>query len=88
MSEPGAQVIEQLQRVSTATLTMVLLKHGIRNSWLHGPKPLEPMQARVVGLHSRSVSSRAATICAHRKAMPAPVLFATPSRPRRLARWW
>lgn len=49
MSESGAQVIEQLQQVSTATLTMVLLKNGIRRSWLRGPQPLDPMPTRVVG---------------------------------------
>jgi regulator of RNase E activity RraA len=38
-----------LRTVSTATLTMVLLKKGIRTSWLCGPVPLQPMSERVVG---------------------------------------
>jgi len=44
-----ASVTEQLRSVSTATLTMVLLKRGVRTSWLRGPQPLRPMRQRVVG---------------------------------------
>ncbi len=44
-----ASVADQLRRVSTATLTMVLLKRGVRTSWLCGVKPLEAMTGRVVG---------------------------------------
>lgn len=44
-----ASVAEQLRRVSTATLTMALLKRGVRTSWLCGPKPLTAMAGRVVG---------------------------------------
>ena len=43
------QVIEILKGVSTATLTTVLLKKGLRNVWLRGTKPLKPGQGRVVG---------------------------------------
>lgn len=51
---PGASHLEEaiagkLRRVSTATLTMVLLKRGVRTSWLRGPKPLTVMGERVVG---------------------------------------
>ena len=42
-------VAGQLRQVSTATLTMVLLKRGVRTSWLRGVKPLKPMVERVVG---------------------------------------
>ena len=55
MSDPNgasiadAETIENLRRVSTATLTMVLIKQGIRTSWLRGPVPLEPIAKRVVG---------------------------------------
>jgi regulator of RNase E activity RraA len=38
-----------LEKVSTATLTTVLLKKGIRRSWMHGPKPMTGGQGRVVG---------------------------------------
>jgi regulator of RNase E activity RraA len=42
-------VKQSLQAVSTATLTTVLLKKGLRNVWLRGPKPLNAGQPRVVG---------------------------------------
>jgi regulator of RNase E activity RraA len=41
--------IETLRQVSTATITTVLLKKGLRNVWLRGTKPLRPEQPRVVG---------------------------------------
>ncbi|MBB3390533.1 regulator of RNase E activity RraA [Rhizobium sp. BK275] len=45
--DPAA--IEILKGVSTATLTTVLLKKGLRNIWMRGTKPLKPGQERVVG---------------------------------------
>lgn len=42
-------VAAQLRRVSTATLTMVLLKRGVRTSWLRGVGALSAMDERVVG---------------------------------------
>jgi regulator of RNase E activity RraA len=41
--------IETLRQVSTATLTTVLLKKGLRNVWIRGTKPLKPGQPRIVG---------------------------------------
>jgi regulator of RNase E activity RraA len=38
-----------LLQVTTATLTTVLLKKGLRNVWIRGSKPLQPKQKRVVG---------------------------------------
>ncbi len=38
-----------LQDVSTATLTTVLLKKGLRNVWMRHTQPLRPEQPRVVG---------------------------------------
>jgi regulator of RNase E activity RraA len=38
-----------LSKISTATLTTVLLKKGIRRSWMHGPKPIAQGYARLVG---------------------------------------
>jgi regulator of RNase E activity RraA len=38
-----------LCKVSTATLTMVLLKRGIRDTWMRGPQPLVPMERRIAG---------------------------------------
>ncbi len=43
------KIIETLKGVSTATLTTVLLKKGLRNVWMRGTKPLKPGQGRVVG---------------------------------------
>ncbi len=44
-----SSVIATLTQVSTATLTTVLLKKGLRNVWLRGTKPLKTGQPRVVG---------------------------------------
>lgn len=41
--------VETLKGVSTATLTTVLLKKGLRNVWMRGTKPLRPGQPRCVG---------------------------------------
>jgi regulator of RNase E activity RraA len=43
------KIIETLEQVSTATLTTVLLKKGLRNVWMRGTKPLRPGQKRCVG---------------------------------------
>src|SRR6202035_5966360 len=42
--------VDTLSGITTATLTTVLLKKGLRNIWLRGTKPLRPGQKRVVGL--------------------------------------
>jgi len=44
-----AKVLETLSKVSTATLTTILLKKGLRNVWMRGTRPLRPNQPRVVG---------------------------------------
>src|ERR1700736_4659453 len=44
-----SEAIAILSRVSTATLTTVLLKKGLRNVWLRGSRPLRPGQPRLVG---------------------------------------
>lgn len=46
---PDADLGARLARISTATLTMVLLKRGIRRAWLRGPMPLLPDAPRVAG---------------------------------------
>src|SRR5262245_3916359 len=43
------KVIETLKGVSSATLTTVLLKKGLRNVWMRGTKPIKAGQGRVVG---------------------------------------
>ncbi|QXM23572.1 ribonuclease activity regulator RraA [Elioraea tepida] len=40
---------DTLAHVTTATLTTVLLKKGLRRTWMRGPKPLRPGLARIVG---------------------------------------
>jgi regulator of RNase E activity RraA len=44
-----AETISILKGVSTATLTTILLKKGLRNVWLRGTKPVRPGQPRLVG---------------------------------------
>lgn len=44
-----ANTVETLSAVSTATLTTILLKKGLRNIWMRGPRPLRPNQGRIVG---------------------------------------
>ncbi len=43
------EVVRTLKGVSTATLTTILLKKGLRNVWLRGTKPIRPGQPRLVG---------------------------------------
>jgi regulator of RNase E activity RraA len=43
------KTIDRLTRISTATLTMVLLKRGIRRTWMRGPVPVFPDAPRVAG---------------------------------------
>ena len=43
------EAIATLSRVSTATITTVLLKKGLRNVWMRGSRPLRPGQTRLVG---------------------------------------
>ena len=42
-------IVATLSGVSTATLTTVLLKKGLRNVWMRGTRPLVPGQPRLVG---------------------------------------
>jgi regulator of RNase E activity RraA len=44
-----AATIAILEQVSTATITTVLLKKGLRNVWMRGTKPLRAGQPRLVG---------------------------------------
>ncbi len=44
-----AQARDILMGVTTATITTILLKKGLRNVWMRGTLPLRPGQARVVG---------------------------------------
>jgi regulator of RNase E activity RraA len=40
---------DALRQVTTATITTMLLKKGIRRCWMNGPKPLVPGGPRLVG---------------------------------------
>ncbi len=42
-------VVATLQKITTATLTTVLLKKGLRNVWIRGTVPIRPGQPRLVG---------------------------------------
>jgi regulator of RNase E activity RraA len=42
-------LLDALSGVSTATITTVLLKKGLRNVWMRGTKPIRPGQPRLVG---------------------------------------
>jgi regulator of RNase E activity RraA len=41
--------VSTLRSISTATITTVLLKKGVRRTWMQGPKPLRAGLDRVVG---------------------------------------
>ena len=43
------RIIDTLSSVTTATLTTLLLKRGLRNVWIRGAKPLTPGLPRIVG---------------------------------------
>jgi regulator of RNase E activity RraA len=43
------ETVNALSSISTATLTTVLLKKGLRNVWMRGTKPLRAGQPRLVG---------------------------------------
>ncbi len=50
MPDPSrADILEALRGVSTATLTTVLLKKGLRNVWMRHAQPIRTPQPRVVG---------------------------------------
>ena len=44
-----AKIIDTLSKVTTATLTTILLKKGLRNVWMRGSTPLTKGQPRLVG---------------------------------------
>jgi regulator of RNase E activity RraA len=46
---PDTRIVEVLAKVTTATITTILLKKGLRNVWLRGTRPLRAGQSRCVG---------------------------------------
>lgn len=49
MTDYTAETLAAYRGVTTATLTTVLLKKGLRNIWIRGAFPLQPGQERVAG---------------------------------------
>ena len=45
----SSDIIDVLKPVSTATITTVLLKHGLRRVWMRGTRPIRSGQPRTVG---------------------------------------
>lgn len=43
------KIVDTLSSITTATLTTLLLKRGLRNVWIRGAKPLAPGLPRIVG---------------------------------------
>ena len=43
------KAIEVLSSISTATITTILLKKGLRNVWMRGPRPIRTGMPRLVG---------------------------------------
>ena len=43
------KIVDALRDISTATVTTVLLKKGLRNVWMRGTRPLREGQPRLVG---------------------------------------
>lgn len=43
------KTIDTLSKVTTATITTILLKNGLRNTWLRGTRPIRPGLPRLVG---------------------------------------
>ena len=66
-------VVQTLSQVTTATLTTLLLKKGLRNVWLRGTRPIRPGQSRLV---ARAFTSHTA--------MMFPRLATTSSSPPRM----
>src|SRR3982074_2170556 len=43
------EIVATLAQVTTATITTLLLKKGLRNVWMRGTRPLNPGQPRLAG---------------------------------------
>ncbi len=42
-------LVDSLSQITTATITTILLKKGLRNVWMRGARPLRPGATRLVG---------------------------------------
>ncbi|MFC7609201.1 RraA family protein [Teichococcus aestuarii] len=83
------KIIETLSGISTATLTTVLLKKGLRNVWMRGTRPLKPGQPRLVG---RAFTLRFVPAREDRRRRPPGPTRSPPAAPsrrcRRASSWW
>ena len=43
------EIVATLAKVTTATITTLMIKKGLRNIWMRGTRPLNPGQPRLVG---------------------------------------
>jgi regulator of RNase E activity RraA len=43
------EIISTLEKITTATITTLMIKKGLRNIWMRGTRPLNPGQPRLVG---------------------------------------
>ncbi len=50
------EIIAAMETISTATISTVLLKHGLRTIWPRGTKPLAPWRNALPARHSRCAS--------------------------------
>ena len=69
MAKNDRDVAATLANVTTATLTTLLLKKGLRNVWMRGTRPLHPGQPRLVGraFTLRFVPARAGNLSGTRR---------------------
>src|SRR6201989_1175780 len=44
-----AEIVSTLEKVTTATITTLMIKKGLRNVWMRDTRPLNPGQPRLVG---------------------------------------
>jgi regulator of RNase E activity RraA len=44
-----SDIVDALRPVSTATITTILLKHGLRRVWMRGTRPIRSGQPRTIG---------------------------------------
>ncbi len=51
-----SDIIDALKPVSTATITTVLLKHGLRRVWMRGTRPIRPGSRALLGARSPCAS--------------------------------
>ena len=82
-----ATLFTALRGVTTATLTTILLKKGLRNVWVRGAFPLAPGTPRIVGRAFTCASCPRAKTSPRPRRGPRRCRRARPSRPCPTAAW-